>query len=288
MNRRIVPYIFLLPTLLAIVMGYFYPMLQAVIQSFMQSQFGRLGGQLVGFSNYRDVLALQRFWSSLRVSVVYTVGATAGAVLFGFYTAILLNQRFPGRPVIRSLFIIAWAVPYVTAAMIWRWMLDYQFGVINYSLTVSSLFTESIDWLNSPRLALSSVTAVSVWKLYPLATVMYLAGFQTISPDLYEAGKVDGANAFNRLVHITVPGVKSVTTVLVLLISIWIFGRAIVLVFLMTGGGPVGATENVALYMYNLAFQFFRMNQAAAIGTIVLLVSAVFAILYLRVMETKK
>ena len=186
------------------------------------------------------------------------------------------------------MFIISWAVPYVTAAMIWQWMFDYQFGVINYTLVASSLLAEGMDWLNSPQLSLSSVTLVSVWKLYPLATVMYLAGFQTISPDLYEAGKVDGANALERLVHITVPGVRSVTTVLVLLVSIWIFGRAIVLVFLMTGGGPVGATENVALYMYNLAFQFFRMNHAAAIGTVVLLVSAVLAVLYLRVMDSKK
>jgi multiple sugar transport system permease protein len=288
MNRRLVPYYFLLPTILAILMGYFYPMLHAVGQSFMANQFARTGGRFVGFSNYVDVLAAPRFWSSLRVAVVYTLGATAGAVLFGFYTALMLNQPFRGRGVVRSLFIVSWAIPYVTAALIWRWMFDYQFGVINFTLTTTSLFSESIDWLNNPRLALSSITVVSVWKLYPLATVMYLAGFQTISPDLYEAGKVDGANAFKRMIYITVPGVRSVTTVLVLLIGIWIFGRAIVLTFLMTGGGPVGATENLALYMYNVAFQFFRMNQAAAIGTLVLLVSAVFAILYLRAMEARK
>lgn len=288
MNRRFVPYIFLLPTFVAIAAGFFFPMIQAVSQSLMQSPFGRLGGQFVGFANYGAAMSAPRFWSSLRVSVIYTVGATAGSVLFGFYTALLLNQRFVGRGVVRSLFIISWAVPYVTAAMIWQWMFDYQFGVINFTLVATSVLSEGMDWLNSPQVALSSVTLVSVWKLYPLATVMYLAGFQTISPDLYEAGKVDGANALDRLVHITVPGVRSVTTVLVLLISIWIFGRAIVLVFLMTGGGPVGATENIALYMYNLAFQFFRMNHAAAIGTVVLLVSAVFAVLYLRMMERGK
>ena len=269
-------------------MGYFYPMLQAIGQSFIESPFGKLSGELVGLSNYGAVLATERFWSSLRVSVFYTVGATAGVVLFGFYTALLLNQPFPARAVIRSLFIIAWAVPYVTAAMIWRWMLDYQFGVINFTLVNTPFFSESIDWLNSPRLALPSVTIVSIWKLYPLATVMYLAGFQTISPDLYEAGKVDGANALKRMVHITIPAVRSVTTVLVLLVSIWVFGRALVVIYLMTGGGPVGSTENVVLYMYNLAFQFFRMNHAAALGTIVLLVSAVFALLYLRAAETRK
>lgn len=285
MNRRLVPYCFLLPTILAILAGYFYPMLHAVAQSFMESQFARMGGRFVRFTNYADILAAPRFLSSLRVSAVYTLGATTGAVLFGFSTALMLNQRFRGRGVVRSLFIASWAVPYVTAALIWRWMFDYQFGVVNFTLTTAGLLNEGMDWLNNPRLALSGITVVSVWKLYPLATVMYLAGFQTIAPDVYEAGKVDGANAFRRMVHITVPGVRNVTTVLVLLIGIWIFGRAIVLTFLMTGGGPVGATENLALYMYNIAFQFFRMNQAAAVGTLVLLVSAVFAILYLRVKE---
>jgi len=288
MNRRIVPYMFLLPTMVAIAAGFFFPMLQAMSQSLMTSQFGRLGGQFVGLTNYQISMSAPRFWSSLQVSVVYTIGATVGSVLFGFYTAILLNQPFVGRGIVRSLFIVSWAIPYVTAALIWQWMFDYQYGVINYTLVASNLLTEGIDWLNSPQLSLTSVTMVSVWKLYPLATVMYLAGFQTISPALYEAGKVDGANALQRLFHVTIPGVKSVTTVLALLISIWIFGRAIVLVFLMTGGGPVGATENLALYMYNLAFQFFRMNHAAAIGTVVLLFSAIFAIFYLKVMESKK
>ncbi len=288
MKQRAVPYLFLFPTLVAILMGYFYPMLHAVAQSFLAGQFGRMGGSFTGLSNYADVVAAPRFWSSLRVSAIYTLGATAGAVVFGFYTALLLNQPFRGRGAVRSLFIVSWAVPYVTAALIWSWMFDFQFGVINFTLTSTVLLRESVDWLNSPRLALSSITVVSIWKLYPLATVMYLAGFQTISPDLYEAGKVDGANAFRRMIHITIPAVKNVTTILVLLIGIWIFGRGVVLIFLMTGGGPVGATENLALYMYNIAFQFFRMNQAAAIGTIVLGISAVFAVLYLKLMEAKR
>lgn len=284
-TRKLIPYLFLSPTMIGITLGFFYPMLKAIWQSFFDNPFGKDTGNFVGFDNFQILFDSTRFWSTLKVSAIFTTGSIFGVLVIGFLTAMLLNQSFFGRGIIRSLYIIPWAIPYVTASMIWKWMFDYQFGVINFSLQKLPFFTGSIDWLNSSNLALISVLVVSTWKLYPLGTVMYLAGLQSVSPELYEAAEVDGASFVQRVVNITIPGVRKVTTVLLLLVGIWSFGRAFTAIYLITGGGPVGATENVVLYTYNLAFQFFKSNQASALGTIVLLISGVFAMLYINLIS---
>jgi multiple sugar transport system permease protein len=280
--KRLTPLLFLAPTFVAVSLGFFYPMLEAVYSSFHRSGLGRGAGTFVGLKLYDQILSGRQFWNALSVSVRLTFGSVVGILIIGLFSALLLNRKFRGRGVIRSLIIIPWAIPYVTAALIWGWMLDYQYGILNYALNQLPLIG-GVDWLNNPSRALFSVTIISIWKLFPLGTVMYLAGLQGIPEELYDAAKVDGASTFHLLWHITLPGLRSVTTVLVLLISIWTFGRTFTFIFLLTGGGPVGATENLVLLAYNLAFQFFKTGEASVVGTIVLIISALFAVTYLSV-----
>lgn len=280
--KRLTPLLFLTPTFVALSLGFFYPMLQAIFSSFHRSGLGQEVGTYVGLEIYDQILNGSQFWNALSVSVRLTVGSVVGILIMGLLSAILLNRNFVGRAVIRSLVIIPWAIPYVTAALIWGWMLDFQYGIVNYAFDQLP-FISGADWLNNPSRALLSVIIISIWKLFPLGTVMYLAGLQSIPEELYDAAKVDGANAFHLFCHITLPGLRSVTTVLVLLISIWTFGRTFTFIFLLTGGGPVGATENLVLLAYNLAFQFFRTGEASVVGTIVLIISALFAITYLYI-----
>jgi len=183
--------------------------------------------------------------------------------------------------VARALFILPWAIPYVAAGLIWGWLLDYEFGVLNYLIQSIGLVERKVDFLLACPEALVSLTGVSIWKLFPLGTVMFLAGLQTIPGEHYEAAKVDGAGPIQCFWHITLPGLRNVSIMLTLLITIWTFGRAFTIIFLLTEGGPAGCTENIVIRSYLEAFKFFHLGTASAIGVIVLLISLAFSLAYL-------
>jgi ABC-type sugar transport system permease subunit len=202
----------------------------------------------------------------------------------GLATALMLDRKFPGRAAARALVILPWAIPYVAAALIWGWLFDYEFGVLNFLALSTGLVDHKLNFLLACPDALISLTGVSIWKLFPLGTVMFLAGLQTIPAEYYEAARVDGAGSLQCFWYITQPGLRSVTIMLTLLITIWSFGRAFTIIFLLTEGGPAGCSENIVIRSYLEAFKFFHIGTASAIGVIVLLISLVFSVAYLAVM----
>ncbi|MCA1648440.1 MAG: sugar ABC transporter permease [Chloroflexi bacterium] len=200
--------------------------------------------------------------------------------LIGLGTALLLNNRFRGRAVLRTIAIIPWPIPEVVAVMIWAWMFSADFGVINYFVSLVVPGSGKVGWLSDPNFALPAVSMVTIWKQFPLATVMILAGLQHIPVDHYEAAAVDGANAGQRFRYITLPGLRHVNLVLVLLLVLYTFKR-VTIIFVMTGGGPGRATETLPIQTYLQSFQFFDMGYASAIGTLMLTVAMSFTLLYL-------
>jgi multiple sugar transport system permease protein len=276
-----VPYAFLAPTMVALAIGFLVPSVDVVRRSFLSGGIAETG-EFVGLRNYRDLLANPEFWNALRVSVLYTVGVVAGTLALGLTTAMLLNRRFTGRALVRSAVIAPWALPLVPAALVWQWSLNYEYGVLN---AFSGLLQgpSHIDWLNSPTLAMPAVVVIQVWRYFPFAAVLYLAGLQNIPKELYEAAWVDGAGPVSSFVHVTLPGLRPITTVVTLLVSIWSFGTAITIVYLLTHGGPDGATELLSLLAYSKAFDEFDFGTAATIGTAVLLICSVFALIYLGI-----
>jgi len=282
-NESLTPYCFLTPTLVALGLVFFYPMLVAIWMSFHSGGLGMQLGHFAGLAEYRRVLASPYFWNSLQVSVIFAVGNLVGTWILGLGTALMLQRSFPGRGIARALVIIPWAIPYVAAALIWGWMFDYTFGVLNYLFRSLHLIGKNVGWLTGCPAALWSLTGVSVWKLFPLGTVMFLAGLQTIPGELYEAARVDGAGRLMSFRHVTLPGIRAVGVVLTLLITIWAFGRAFTIIYILTEGGPAGCTETLVIRTYLEAFKFFHPGTGAALGTVVLLISLVFALAYLRV-----
>jgi len=206
-----------------------------------------------------------------------------GSYAVGLAGAILLNKPFQGRALARTLIIIPWAVPSVVTVLIWNWMLDTNYGVINYFLQTLHLIDANLQWRAKPDLAQISVIAVTVWSTYPVALVMLLAGLQSIPRDLYEAAAVDGSNAWQRFRHITWPGLAPVNLVVILLLSLLAFTRVVTIIYVMTAGGPAGATETLPIQTYLQAFKFFRMGYASAIGTVVLVIAVIFSVIYLNV-----
>jgi multiple sugar transport system permease protein len=221
------------------------------------------------------------FWASARVTVVYTIGVVVGSYIVGLLCALLLNQAFRLRALARTLIIIPWAVPQVVTVLIWNWMLDANYGVINYLLQTLHLIDSNLQWRAMPDLAMISIVGVTIWSTYPVSLVMLLAGLQSIPRDLYEAAAVDGSNAWQRFWHITWPGLAPVNAVLILLLSLLAFTRVVTIIYVMTAGGPAGATETLPIQTYLQAFKFFRMGYASAIGTVVLAIAVIFSLIYL-------
>lgn len=285
-REKLTPYLFLLPSFAALAVVFFLPMAQAIFLSFHDNTVGTVG-HFVGMVQYEQILMSGYFPRVIRTSILWTVGNVVFVWAIGLCTALMLDRNFPGRAIIRALFILPWAMPYVAAGLIWGWMFDYEFGVLNYLIRDVGLSGHKISFLLACPEALVSLTGVSIWKLFPLGTVMFLAGLQTIPREHYEAASVDGAGSFQCFWHITLPGLRNVSIMLTLLITIWTFGRAFTIIFLLTEGGPAGCTENIVIRSYLEAFKFFHLATASALGVMVLVISLAFSIAYLIFVNRK-
>lgn len=287
-REMLTPYLFLLPSFACLAVVFFYPMIHVVVLSLFDNTLGAKLGEFVGLDQYSTIIRSAYFPRIMQTSVLWTVGNVFFVWAIGLGTALMLDRKFPGRAAARALVILPWAIPYVAAALIWGWLFDYEFGVLNYLALAAGLTDHKVNFLLACPDALMSLTGVSVWKLFPLGTVMFLAGLQTIPAEYYEAAKVDGAGPLQSFWHITIPGLSNVTIMLTLLITIWTFGRAFTIIFLLTEGGPAGCTENIVIRSYLEAFKFFHIGTASAIGVIVLLISLVFSVGYLAIVYRRE
>ncbi|MDK1493710.1 sugar ABC transporter permease [Sinorhizobium sp. 7-81] len=285
-REALVPYAFLLPSFLALAVVFFYPMIHAIVISFYSNNIGS-AAHFIGLQNYREVIASDWFPTVMRTSLFWTVGNVIFVCGFSLAIALMLDRKFPGRGLVRALFFLPWAVPYVAAGIVWGWMYDYEFGVLNYLINAIGLASNKVNFLTACPSAFYSVGALSIWKLVPFGTVMYLAGLQTIPSEYYEAAKIDGAGPIQAFRHVTLPGLRGVTVMLTLLIAIWSFGWSFTAIFLLTEGGPAGCTETIVVRSYLEAFKFFHVGTASAIGAIVLLLSLTFSAAYLALVYRK-
>ncbi len=259
-----------------------YPILRGIVLSFFNTRLLRFDqGRYVGLANYEDLLVDPSFWNSLQVTFLYALGTVICTYLAGLGLALLLDRRMPARGLLRTLFVLPWAIPEIVIVLIFAWMLDAQFGVINYLLVELSILDRPAAWLSESRLALVVVILVTTWQQFPLAMLILLAGLQTIPAEQYEAAKVDGAGAWARFRYVTLPGLRPVNIVLMLLLVLNSFRRVTIL-YTMTGGGPAGATETLSVLTYTTAFQYQKIGYAAAIGTVLLLLLLGFSMVFVR------
>ncbi len=262
-----------------------YPIAYSVILSFFKLDLmsGVQQPRFTGISNYLSLFEDRSFWRSALLTIIYTCAMAGGSFLCGLIAALVLDQNFRGRGVARTMAILPWAISPAVACIIWVWMLDYDFGVINYLLTALRILPQRVAWLSAGIPALFSVSIVTIWKFTPISAVVLLAGLQTIPPELYESGRIDGANLFQLFRHVTLPGIKPVSAILFNLLVLWGF-RRFEIIFIMTGGGPAGATETLIINTYQEAFRFFDMGRASAIGTFTLLIAMTFSVIYLKML----
>ncbi|WP_214079194.1 sugar ABC transporter permease [Mesotoga sp.] len=287
-KQKLVPMVLNLPALIIFALVILYPIIKGISLSFHNTQLLMPPGTeaFIGLRNYEVMLRQDHFWNSLKVTAIYTTGVVLVSYLIGLGTALLLNSNFRGRKIARVLMILPWAVPEVAAVMTWRWILDYQYGIMNSFMASTGLIGTNLGWLVDPQLSMVAVIMVTVWVQFPLATLMMLAGLQAISQTLREAALIDGANKWQVFWNVTMPGLKSVNVVLILLLTLYSFKR-VTLIFLMTGGGPSRATEVLSILTYQQAFKNYRLGYASAIGTVMLVIMLAFSIIYLMVLSRR-
>lgn len=269
------------PTVLVFCAVIVYPLVSAIYLSLFSIYTPTLQGDWVGLSNYRELLARGEFWSSLWTNILWTVGTLTLQILFGVGMALILHQNMIFRSLARSLILFPYFVSTVVAVLVWRWLFNDLYGILNHLVMVSGLSDMPVDWLGSMPNALLSVILVGAWKYFPFVVIAVLARLQTIPDHLYEAAKIDGAGPVARFFDVTLPQLRDVLVVIVMLRAIWDF-KEFDLIFLLTGGGPVTSTQTLPLLVYKEAFALNQMGMASAYAVVMMAVMLVFMILYIR------
>jgi multiple sugar transport system permease protein len=257
------------------------PILYNIYLSFhFVSSYDPLHPKLVGLENYGSLLRNGVFWNDLANGIVYTFGSVALQLSLGLGVALFLNEEFVGRNLLRGIVLLPYLIPTVCAIFIARWMLDPVTGIVNAVLQHTTGL--SVNWLGRPGPAMLTAIGVNTWRFFPFVEIALLARLQTIAPEMYEAAEIDGASLWQRFFHITLPELSSVMFVVALLRTIWAFND-FQLIFLLTGGGPMNATETLPLLAYREAFD----NNNIGMGSTVAMFMTLFLIftfgLYYRI-----
>ncbi|HJU21017.1 MAG TPA: sugar ABC transporter permease [Casimicrobiaceae bacterium] len=279
-NTRLAGYAFVAPVALFLCAVIVLPLGKAFWTSLHRTR--GLNTTFVWFSNYVRVLSDETFWHSLGVSIVFTASSVVLHLLLGVALALLLHTLRFARTPLRILFLTPWMVAPAVGATIWLWLLQPQFGVVNYFLRVLHLASRPVAWLGEPGTALAAIIAVDVWRGVPFVMLLMLAGLGTIPLEQYEAAAIDGANAWQRFRYVTWPNLRYLVVVASTLDIINTI-RHYDIIGVMTGGGPAGATEVLPVLLYNTAFRANRFGEAAAIGVALLALVLAFSIVYVRV-----
>jgi len=254
-----------------------YPAFYALELSFQHRESLISEPEWVWFANYTQVLAMPEFWAALGRGGIFAGLTIFLQIVLGIAFALLLAREFPGMPVIRGLAVLPYLLPTVVVALTFRWMLDGSVGI----LTVAAQFFgyDYIPWGEDPTLAMLTVVLISVWIWTPFVTLTCLAGLQSIPEELYEAARIDGAGPWQRFWHVTLPQLRSVLLVVLLLRAIWMFNKFDI-IWLMTQGGPQRATEQLPVFSYRLAFETYDVGLGAAVSSISFLILSAIILLY--------
>ena len=269
------------PTVLVFCAVILYPLISAIYLSLFSIYTPTLAGEWVGVDNYTALLASGDFWNAARNTLIWTVGTLMLQLVFGVAMALLLNQSIVFRSLARSLVLFPYFLSTVVAVLVWRWLFNDLYGILNHVLLIAGLIDAPVNWLGQMPNAMISIILVGAWKYFPFVVIVVLARLQSIPEQLYEAATIDGAGPFQRFTDITLPQLRDVLVVVVLLRAIWDF-KEFDLIYLMTGGGPVRATQTLSLLVYEEAFRLNRMGMASTYAVAMMLVLLGFTLVYLR------
>ena len=277
-----IPYLMVLPTVFAISFLFFYPLASVIWTAFTQTGFGPTSQSTsITFNNFFTILFDERFQKSMWRTLIWVVCQTSGVVLLGLFVATLINQDIKMKKIFFSLILLPWILPTYVEATTWKLLLHPNFGMVNKILGDIGLVPLEMSWLGNPNIAMYMCLLVSLWKLYPISTLMIYASMQAIPIELYDASKVDGTNKLQSWRYITLPHLKGILGVVALIAMIWGF-HAFNFVYMMTQGGPIHESEIAAVYIYELAFRGLEFGTASSAAVLLFILTAIVATVYIR------
>jgi multiple sugar transport system permease protein len=241
----------------------------------------------VGLENYTDVLGEKAFANAAKNTLWFAAVSVPVVTAAGLAAALLLNQRIRGFSILRVLVLLPWSIPLVSAGIIWRLVLHGNFGALNGALFQLGIIDDYTSWLSSPRLAMWSVIVVHIWREFPLPTILFLAGLQTIPRDVLDAAKVDGAGAWSRFRYVVLPLLKGPLLIILIyetMIAIAVFD----LVYVLTGGGPGSATTLISWFAYAVSFKFLNLGEGAALSFLISGAILVLIVAYIRIVRLQR
>ena len=244
-------------------------------------------GEFAGLSFYVKALTSKEFRDDLWRTLYFTIASTAIETVLGLLIALLLNQKFPGVSFLRSIIIIPWAIPTVVNGSLWKLMLNGEYGVINAVLQKLHIISSYQSWLGNPKTAMLCIILADSWKMTPLAVIFFLASLQGIDEKIYDAAKVDGANAFDRFTAVTLPALKPTAMVIVVMRTVEKF-KAFDIFYLMTRGGPANSTKTLMYDTYLQAFTNLNYSEAATLAYLIAIIVALMTVVYVRLMNRKE
>ena len=257
----ITPSVFLICALLV------YPVLYGVWLSFFKKHSFFPDQKFVGFANYLYLLRDSEFWTSLWYGTYYSVSTIVLQIVIGLIAALILNEAFRGRNFVRGVVLFPYMIPTVVAIILWKWLLNNQFGLVNHLLLAVGIIDDPLSWMGKDHI-MTSLIIISVWEFFPFVVLSVLARLQTIPPVLYEAAKVDGAGPWGRFIHVTLPQLRNVLFVVILLRSIWMFTKFDTVWLLTQGGGAEKYIRTLPVFAYMRTFMYYQAGLGSTLAVI--------------------
>lgn len=281
-GNLLMPYLLVLPAAIYLATFQLYPLLQELWLSFTSTSLLASNNRTwIGLENYVELFSDSEFRSSILVTLVYTVVCVVSAIVLGLLSALLLDAPFRGRGMARALVTIPWAAPPVAVALVAIWIYNAQYGVFGHVLRSLGFEAGKVNWLDTPSLALAAVLLTTVWQIFPFASVVLLAALQGVSHEQREAAIIDGADRLSVFKAVTWPTIRPSVMLLALFSTIWAL-RRFDLVWLLTQGGPIGATNTLVIDVYRRAFVNQQLGQAAAVGMVGVALALIVTTIYFR------
>jgi multiple sugar transport system permease protein len=275
-----------LPLALLLLGLYLYPLVRAFLFSLQEISLFATEASWVGPQHYLETLTSGRFWNALQNGIVYTVGSVALTLVIGVGTALVLNRDFVGKRFVTGLILSPYMIPVVGIVLVFRWFFNGLTGVANYAFVQAGLVSEPIAWFSNETYAMPILVLISGWALYPFVTMLVLAKLQTIPDEYYEAAQLMGASRTRKFVSITLPQLRDVLFVAILLRMLWTF-NLFDIIWLGTQGGPGNATETLPVMVYRIAFDGLKLGEGAAIAFLTFVVLAAGTSVYFRFFGTE-
>ena len=275
------------PSVLLICSLLVYPVLYGVWLSLFKKHSFFPDQRFVGLANYIYLMRDSDFWMSVWYGSVYSVSTIVLQVVIGVIAALVVNESFKGRNFVRGVILFPYVIPTVVAIVLWKWLLNDQFGLVNYLLTAMGIMEEPVSWMGRDRI-MTSLVLISVWEFFPFVVLSVLARMQTIPPVLYKAAKVDGAGPFRRFIHVTLPQLRNVLFVVILLRSIWMFTKFDTDWLLTQGGGAEKYIRTLPVYAYKRTFMYYQAGLGSALAVIMFIILILATVIYFKMFRREE